>query len=189
MSSKAKLVLMGFSILALSGTSTVRADRYAVTLNGNDIVAVSPVDTTLGNAYVSAVMIPEVLKEKKLLAAILELTVDVSACEVDGYLNDTPLLEVYALTGTMESGVDPEKFRTPSPMRRNVRIGSNRRVRIDITQAVRRFVSDPLSNHGLVIGSLTARREGLFTIVPVDGALGKITFYYVSAPSKAVNRN
>jgi hypothetical protein len=45
---------------------------------------------------------------------------------------------------------------------------------------VRAYVADPAGNHGLIVGSLTGARDGLFTIRSGDfgpSTLGRITFF------------
>ncbi len=180
MAGKKAIVLMIYLVSASVLCRTALAARCTVALTSADLTAVVPEDTSLGNYYLAAVTVPEILDGKELLRATLELNVDVSAREVADYVNDTPLLEVYTLTDNMGAELQPGKFRTPSPMRRNVRVGTDRHVRIDVTEAVREFIRNPSSNHGLVIGSLTNRREGLFTVRPVGGAAATITYYYVN---------
>ena len=114
--------------------------------------------------------------------AFLELAVDVDVREVSGYWDDSPLIEVFALTGTLSGEPDPSRFaEVNAPMARNVAVGENRRVVIDITEAVSEYLADPGSNHGLILGSLTRRRDGLFTVRTGSlgaGVVARVTYFW-----------
>ncbi|MHC4060673.1 MAG: hypothetical protein ACYSR6_03545 [Planctomycetota bacterium] len=174
MMSRTKLAVLISLVLVIASAQIALAERYAVELGANELNAVSPKDTTLGNYYVVKVGVPDVLDGKELFKAILELTVDVAATEVEGCPNETPILEVYALTDEMENELDSSKFKTPTPLRRNIRVGNNRHIRMDITQIVKDYIKNPENNHGLVFGSLSNSRDGLFTVKSSGGALGVI---------------
>jgi hypothetical protein len=60
-------------------------------------------------------------------------------------------------------------------------IGADRVVRIDITELVQNILARPSDNHGIVIGSLTADRRGLFTLksgAMGPGLTGSVTILY-----------
>jgi hypothetical protein len=107
--------------------------------------------------------------------------VDVSSRASEGLQNETPLFEVYALKSAFSGEVDPDQFQEQDlPTTRPVVVGSGRRVVIDITEAVGCYVADPAGNHGLIVGSLTGARDGLFTIRSGDfgpSTLGRITSF------------
>ena len=51
---------------------------------------------------------------------------------------------------------------------------------LDITDIVRSFLADPGSNHGLVVGSLSGSRAGLFTLKEgtiAPGVVARVTFH------------
>jgi len=75
---------------------------------------------------------------------------------------------------TLAGEVDDSKVVAASTMRRPVAVGDNRSVRIDVTDAVTRFMRNPSENHGLVIGSLRGRRDGLFELKNSGGALARM---------------
>ena len=179
MMTKVRLGVAILLVLIAALTQTAAAQKRVIKLGANELKAISPKDKTSGNYYFVKVEVPDVLKTKELFKAFLELTLDVAAKELDGYTNETPLLEVYALTGELENELDSSKYKTPTPLRRNIRIGNNRHVRLDITQTIRNYVKNPESNHGLVIGSLSNSRDGLFSVKSSGGALGTITYYYL----------
>ena len=170
--------MMSFMLIVLPLAAF--ANRYTVKLTTAELSTVSPQDTTLGNYYMAEVNVPEIPKGAELFGAFLELIVDVSSRDVNGFTNDTPIFEVYALDAEPGSELDPSKFRTPSSMRRNIRVGEGRRVRIDIIDVVKEFMEDSSCNHGLVLGSLSNTRDGLFTIKSSEGTVGTITYYYLT---------
>jgi hypothetical protein len=156
------------------------ADQYIAELTTTDVRSVSPQDTTLGRFYLVAIDVPEVFSGKTIVAAVLELNMDAESKDVNGFVNDTPILEVYALNGELLDEADPKKFIMPSSMRRNIRVGEDRRIRIDISEVVRDFIENPSNNHGLVLGSLSNSRDGLFTVRSSRGIMGKITYYFLA---------
>jgi hypothetical protein len=171
------IVLVAVLLLIVSVESY--AEKHIVEIGSDVLTSITPVDESLGNYYVLQLDIPNVLTGKEFLGAFLEFTADVSARSINEYTNDTPVLEVYALSENYNNELDPSKFETPSPMKRNIPIGNNRNVKIDIKEVVKELMSNPNNNHGLVLGSLTNTRDGLFTIKSSNGRLAIITYYYM----------
>ena len=153
------LVLVG--LLATS----VNADRYTVDVLTSGLSKYSPGNADLGDYYVLQFDPPVSLTEQTLKRAYLELYIDATAREVGGYTDKSPLVEVYALKSAFTGQLDPSQFADQTiPAVRNVAIGNDRRVVIDITEIVRSFLVKPSQNHGLVIGSLSGLRTGVFSI-------------------------
>lgn len=97
--------------------------------------------------------------------AWLELRADVSARNLSGFVDPAPMCEVFALKRPLSGDPEESNFEATSlPMSRPVAIGSDRLVRIDVTEFVRRILADPSKNHGLVLGPLTNDKRGIFTI-------------------------
>jgi len=84
------------------------------------------------------------------------------------------------LSEQLPGEADDSKVVPRSTMRRPVEVGNNRSVRIDVTEAIKRFMDSPSDNHGLVIGSLRGRRDGLFELKSSGGALARITYLYMA---------
>ena len=180
MLNKIRAIVFVFTILGATMTGNAKADRIAVKLTESDIKTITPADQSLGSYYVAKIDLPLEIVGKELLGGILEVAVDVGARNVGDYTNEAPMLEVYALTGDLGETLDPSKFKTPSPARRNVVAGSNRNVRINITEIVKDFIRNPSSNHGIVFGSLTNTRDGYFDLKASGGALATITYLYTA---------
>lgn len=117
-----------------------------------------------GTSYYSiALSLPENLTF--VTHAWLEFRADVSAKDLNGFVDPAPTLEVYALKQMLSGDPDPSKFEAMrQPMTRPVAIGADRLVRIDITEFVKRIISDPSMNHGIVLGPLTRDKRGIFDI-------------------------
>jgi len=161
-------------------TGSAAAERITVALSGNDVTAVSPANEALGDYYLVTVQIPSALSGKRLVGAYLDVTVDVSARAVDSLTIHTPTLEVHVLSEAATGEIDDTNVFPRSSMRRPVAVGDNRSVRIDVTEAIERFIRSPSDNHGLVIGSLRGRRDGVFELKSAGGVLAEITYLYVA---------
>jgi len=97
--------------------------------------------------------------------AWLEFRADVSAKDLNGFVDPAPTLEVYALKQTLSGDPEPSKFEVMrQPMTRPVAIGSDRLIKIDITEFVQKILTDPSKNHGIVLGPLTRDKRGIFDI-------------------------
>jgi hypothetical protein len=97
--------------------------------------------------------------------AWLEVHVDASVDTLEGFSDPAPLFEVFMLNASTAGGVSRETFvATRHSMSRPVAVGSDRLVRIDVTEYAQTILADPSRNHGLVMGSVTGDRRGMFTI-------------------------
>ena len=137
-------------------------------------------DAGVASPYtILAISIPPEVTAAKLTRAILEFRADVFVQPIDGWVNDTPVVEVYALSSDLTGSYDASKLVQPSAMKRPVSTGENRTVRIDITEAVRYWLANPSKNHGLVLGSFRGAREGSFVVkadATREGALAAVSF-------------
>jgi hypothetical protein len=174
-----KRAALMFIFVLVATASIASAERHIVTLGTSNVTTITPRDKSHGDFYLVRLEIPRILEGKEFLGAFLEITADVNAKTIDGYTNETPMLEIFALTEDYANELDPSKFRMHSPMHRNIRLGNNRNIKIDIKEIIKEFMRDPDSNHGLVIGSLTNARDGLFDVISSNGQLGAITYYYM----------
>ena len=101
--------------------------------------------------------------------AWLELRADVSARNLNGFVDPAPVFEVYALKRALSGDPEQSDFEaTRIPMSRPVATGTDRLLKIDVTEFVRLIVADPSKNHGLVVGPLTNDKRGVF-VVKEDG--------------------
>jgi hypothetical protein len=171
--------LIGVVILLLG--SSAQADRFSEYVGARDVATYQAAETGLGDYYVIRFEVPDRVKGGGLDHAYLELYLDAASREIDGYVEETPLFEVYALKSDFQGTLTPDQFEAQSvPTVRNVLAGEKRRVVIEITEIVRSHIADPDKNHGLIVGSLTGARVGLFYITSdefPDGAVARITFF------------
>lgn len=167
-------------IALLTGTTVTDATKQIVLINSGDITLRTDPDTTVGAYYTVSYSAPEGLTTDNLERVILEVYLDVSAKAREEYVNEAPVLEVYALKEPFVSRLEPESLDRATRSVRPVARGAGRRVVIDITSIVRAHLQGTLINNGIVIGSLTGMREGQFTILSdrlPDGAVGRIFIY------------
>ena len=155
--------VVAMAVAVLVGSTL--ADRVSVSIPASALSTQTAATAGLGNYYVLDLPVPPGLSAGDVDHAFLEFVVDVAARNVAGYEDDAPVFEVYALSGSFAGPLSASEFvSTTIPMVRNVAVGENRRVVIDVTEAVKLYLATPSANHGLVLGSLTGRRDGLFTI-------------------------
>lgn len=175
-----RIVSTGLMMITLAlGCPEVHAQRFTTILNSTNVESHSA-SVGLGDYYTVQLTLPQGVREKDLTMAVLELYVNVSSREFENAALTSARLEVYALDSAFEGSLDPDRF-VPSTTRRTVPLGNGKRVLIDITEIVQYFLDDPTRNHGLVVGSLTGDRLGLFTLnadVLGPGAFGRVTFRF-----------
>jgi hypothetical protein len=155
----------------LAGATAAEAARHSVDLTAADVTAYAVSKDAGDKCYTVAVPIPEVVRGKELFGAYVVLYVDVESVETDGFVNETPVLEAFALKSDFAGEVDENEIGAPAFGPINVVRGENRRVVLDVTDIVRGYLDDPASNHGLIIGSVTGIRDGRFTVK--TGVLGR----------------
>ncbi len=173
------VVLAGAVAAAPSG-------RISVMIRSADVEAHAGPESSMGQYYVVQYAPPEGLEAGDVQRAILELYVNVEAKERDEYVNEAPVIEVFALTESPVGSVSLENLDRPTRASRPVARGEGRHVRIDVTSIVRAHASGDLVNYGIAIGSLSGMREGDITFVEnmfPGGAIGRLTIY-VGSPAK-----
>jgi hypothetical protein len=158
--------------------------RSSVLIRSNDVAVHSDADTALAPYYTVAYALPGGLESTRIERAILELVVDVGAKSRGEYVNEAPVLEVYALTQPFAGSVDLEAIDRATRAVRPVARGESRWVKIDVTRIVRAHAAGA-SNYGLLLGSVTGMREGTFTIrsntFEGDG-IARLTVYSAAVP-------
>jgi hypothetical protein len=175
----AGLVFLG-TLCFLAGPSL--AEKSVITISSNDVASFEADTPGLGDYYVMGVELPPLVEGQEILSAMLEFRVDAQGIElIEGYVNDTPRIEIYALTNPLTNRFDPSCFRKPAMSVMNVPSGYDRSVKVDVTEAIRCFADDPSTNHGFVVGSLTGSRDGAFSLKNDafgTGTVGKLTIHF-----------
>lgn len=158
-----------------------------------DVVAIAPTDFNHGRSYVVRFQVPALHLGHQLESAIIDFYIDAASAHRDvevfpdtdstrviEFDNPTPLVELYALTGSMTSELKFSLLDRGSRRVRAVRAGESEHVRMDITGIVQSFIEHPSRNNGIVIGSMGGMREGDFRLLSgrlPDNAVVRIRLY------------
>jgi len=172
-----KIIVLTALFLALAGG--VQATKYQVNLGSEGVQKITAEEEGLGPYYVVTFELPSGAQGREIFRAMLEFEMDVSARELlEGYTNESPVVEVFALAQTFGGAFDPEGAERLEEVERNMAVGTGRRVRLDITHFVQDLVNNTRMNHGLVVGSLTGPRDGVFEVKEKDGVRARLTVSY-----------
>lgn len=178
------LLWLAITSLLATDAATAMAGNVSVSIPMN---ALRTVSGERGDFYVASIAVPGDVIGKRLDTVVVEFAVDVTPLSVEDSLV-TPLVGVYPLTrelsatgGGGSASVDPSAYKGNVPSVRPVANGQTRLLRMDITGIVNGWLRDPLTNHGLVIGSITGPVVG--SVLLRDDALDpgialRVTFYF-----------
>jgi hypothetical protein len=180
---KTLLILGVITTLQIGGPQSFTdadAVKDVILIARQSIATHNETDETLAQYYTVLYALPAGLNEAQLQRAILEVYVDVGAKARDGYLNEAPVLEVCALSTPYAGAISEETLVLATRAMRPVSLGGDRRVVIDITEIVRANLKGETGNNGIVLGSLTGRRDGDFSILSGkfdNGATAQLRIY------------
>jgi hypothetical protein len=165
---------------ALLPTEAVGAQR-TILLTASHVTTCVDSNEALGPYYVLSVPAIQGITAASVHAASLEIVFAVSSRDPGYDIDAALMLEVYRTTSDVRAGIDPQRLVRPSPMSRSIRAGENRRVRLDVTEAIRQYLREPEGGLELAIGSLTESRRGVFALrsgVLGAGSLARLTIVY-----------
>lgn len=185
------LAISVFSI-AVCSVAGVAWSGKTVELRSRDVSVREAVASEVGPYFVMDIDVPEGLSGERLAGAILEFMVDADTRVDTTWVEDAdtlravvhstpvPMVEVYALASSSGSAQDRENWNEAMSFPVPVGVGSDKMVRIDITRLVKHLIENPSENHGIVVGSLTGERFGLFTLQEHFGAgvVARIRYVY-----------
>ncbi len=159
------------------------AKSYSVYLKDGDVSVHASTDSLHKEFYTVQFDVPGIIEGKELYGAFLEFFVDVSVPEKQGYIEKRPVMEIYALAAQFSGSIDTTKFDVSNSGHtvRDIPVGEKRRVLIDVTELIKSYLQNPEKNHGLILGALTGRRDGIFALrddVLSNGALARLKFHY-----------
>lgn len=180
MRSVGRISLVAFALVVITGATPNGPMKKTVLIRSSDVTLHVEPDTTIGQLYTVSYSLPDELVAERLERALLEVFVDVRSKVRDGYTNEAPVLEVYALAEPFGDRFERKKLDPKTRAVRPVALGAGRRVVLDITGIIRSQLSGELGNYGLVIGSVSGMREGEFGLVAgrlPEGAVGQIRYY------------
>ena len=176
--------------LALS-TSVAGARTLTIDVKRADVQAYRPQSTRLGTYYALKLSTPARLPKETFMDAYLEVYVDATSDVDERATAGLVTFEVFPLKSALTGELSASSLRAAA-MKRTVRVGTSRRVRINIAEYVRYVLDHPTENFGLVLGSLTGQRLGKFTLrqgVLGEGVVARVslTFLKLGGP-EAVRR-
>jgi len=186
-----KISLGVIAWLVLIGAGRSDPTKQVILIQSSDVTLRADPDSAVGRYYTLSYEPPEALSGADLERAVLELVVDVSAKQREGYVSEAPVLEIYALIEPLSDDFDPGRLHRASRSVRPVAAGAGRHVVLDITTIVRSHLEGAIRNHGLVLGSVTGMREGEFIVVPGNfpqGAVAQVRIYRRHEVVPAVRR-
>lgn len=158
------LSVLGGVLLVLAVFQPAAGEERTIVLKATDVTRHTTQDATVGAYYTVAFEVPSVPFGAHLEHAVLEFYLDVASKARDEYVNDTPVLEVFALTSDFDGDLEPEEWDLDTRVTRPFLLGERKHVVMDVTPIIRSLLADPSKNHGIVIGSLTGMREGDFDV-------------------------
>lgn len=162
------VILVAMILLVIGAHETYGGERV-IHLGSSDVRELSPGDSTSARSYVITLPIPSGIEHGRLHAAVLEFYADVFGANTEAYQAESALIEVYGVDGNVTGELDSEQIRRPSAMTRNVVVGENRRVLVDITEFLRYNLYSKVTTHSLLVGFVQSR-DGVFRIR--EGAFG-----------------
>ncbi|MDH3196746.1 MAG: hypothetical protein OEO21_00750 [Candidatus Krumholzibacteria bacterium] len=170
------LVALGLFVPVLVGAQT-----QVVALGSAQLTTITPEDTTEGKVFVLAVSVPQAPAGARLMSAMMELVVDASSALPAAAPSHVVTLEIFPLAGAL-SGLAVESVDLrPTTMKRSVPVGTNQRVRMDVTEFVEYVLANPEENYGIAVGSLAGSRPGRFELKSQGQDVATLTIRYLPA--------
>ena len=184
---------LAISVFSIAVCSVAEAawSGTTVELRSQDVSVQEAVASEAGPHFVMDINVPDGVSAERLVGAILEFVVDADTRVDTTWVEDAdtlravvhstpvPMVEVYALTSS-RSALDRENWNEAMSFPVPVGVGSDKMVRIDITRLVKYLIEHPSENHGIVVGSLTGERFGIFALQEYFGAgvVARIRYVY-----------
>jgi hypothetical protein len=168
-------------LFCLAGVARAELRKVEVPLSSEAVTAHTAPDPSGSIFYVLTVEVPASLTAVEIKSALLDLYADVSSNAVDGWVNDSPVIELYALKNPYSEDLDLSKVHGQSAALKPVQVGEARRVVLDVTSIVQAWAKDPELNHGMILGSFRGMKEGVCSIRNdrlIPGELARITILY-----------
>jgi hypothetical protein len=115
----------------------------------------------------------EVPRDMRLDESYIEFFMDVSTTRnADSPTNELVSLEIYPFGGANAGRLDVSRLGSSS-MKRTVRVGQSRPVRIYVTEFVARTIDDSAVDRRLIVGAVSGKRYGRFDARSLENSQAK----------------
>jgi hypothetical protein len=130
-------------------------------------------------------------KQTRLEEAYLTFFIDVSSTRDDETSRGKRVtLEVYPYGGTTNGKLDVARLGTSS-MKRTVKVGPDRSVRVYVTDFLIRAMKSGVPNQRLIVGSVSGDRVGVFEAKALPGTAdtrATLTLYFTPIPEVSIDK-
>lgn len=158
------------AIILATGTGTVQAQTVIPIPVTQVALATTRDDTQL--PYLTLEMpVVEIPKDMRLSDAYMEFYMDASSTRSEDGVGETVTLEMYTFGGATNGKLDVAGLGT-SNMKRSVKVGVDRRVRLYVTDFVQQLILDPSAERRLIVGSIVGKRTARFEAKTLPGTSG-----------------
>lgn len=155
-------ICLAIIVMAIAADRTYGGERV-ILLTGDEVTATAGRDSTSAKSYLVTVPMPEGVVIDRIHRVLLEFYANVFGLDSEEYESESALVEVYAVSDPVVGDVNAKQQRVPSAMSRNVIVGDNQRVLVDITEILRYNMTEGLEVCTLLIG-VVRDRDGVFRL-------------------------
>jgi len=156
-------------LLLTMGASEVHGQTQVFSLGTSPISLATTKNQTEVPYYLVAMPKISVPQGSKLEEAWIEFYMDVSSTEPDSLTGGVVTLELYRYTGLSNGKLDVGALEK-SAMKRTVKIGDNKKIRVYVRDLCDRIIADGTTDTQLIVGMVRGDRSGRFESKSVPGA-------------------
>ncbi len=156
-------LVVAAAVALVAGALPAAARTVTVSIAPSQVRALDALPGGTARAWLLPVDLPRREPGERVMAAWLDVAVDAGADVEKAALGGAVTLEVFGLDRVVRRTVSAADVRAGA-MKRTVEVGTNRRVRVDVTRFVRDVLEDGRANLGLVVGAVTGARLGHFAL-------------------------
>jgi len=163
--------LIALATALLGGMGTASAQTQVLPIAITEVSLATPEDATEVLYYVLELPELSVPVDARFAEAYLDFFMDATSTLPADLIDGVVTLEVYPFPGTTSGRLDTSKLGVSS-MKRTVALGDSRRVRVYVTEFVRRIIAEPSADRSLIVGSVVGQRIARFAAKTIPGAAG-----------------
>jgi len=162
----ARFSIFGAAVMMIS---SVVGAQTVVPLQVTPVSLATTTDATQVGYLLVELPVIEVPQDMRLGESYIEFYMNVSTTrEAESPTSDLVTLEIYPYRGTTKGKLDVSSLGTSS-MKRTVRVGNSRPVRIYVTDLLAKAIADPAAGRTLIVGAVSGKRSGRFDSQPLPG--------------------